>query len=87
MLDEIRLMWPAFGVLSVWWKTSASVSVLFQAVVPHFIPEPWCSKFAMGLQTEGSMMGGARGPVGLWTEGPRVTGAPACAKYSSVCSV
>ena len=25
--------------------------------------------------------GGTRGPVKLWSEGPRVTGAPACAKY------
>ena len=32
-------------------------------------------------------MGGARGPVRLRTEGPRVTGAPTCAKYSSECSV
>ena len=40
-----------------------------------------------GLQTEESKMRDARGPVGLWTEGPRVMGAPACAKYLSVCSV
>ena len=26
----------AFRVLSVWWKTSASVSVLFWAVLPHY---------------------------------------------------
>ena len=33
-------------------------------------------------------MGGARGPVGLWTEGPRVTGAPLCAMCSNVyCSL
>ena len=32
-------------------------------------------------------MGGARGPVRLRTEGPRVMGAPTCAKYSSECSV
>jgi len=32
-------------------------------------------------------MGGARGPIGLWTEGPRETGAPTCAKYLNVCSV
>jgi len=30
-------------------------------------------------------MEGVRGPVGLWSEGPRVTGAPLCAKCSSVC--
>ena len=29
--------------------------------------------------------GGARGPIGLWSEGPRVTGAPLCAKCSNVC--
>ena len=55
--------------------------------VGDFISEPRCSKFAVGLQTSRSKMEGARGPVGLWSEGPRVTGAPTCAKYSSVCSV
>ena len=30
--------------------------------------------------------GGTRGPVRLWSEGPRVTGALLCAKCSSVCS-
>ena len=55
--------------------------------VGDFIPEPKCSKFAMGLQTEGSKMGDARGPVRLWSEGPRVIGAPLCAKCSSVRSV
>ena len=29
--------------------------------------------------------GGIRGPVELWSEGPRVMGAPLCAKCSSVC--
>ena len=29
--------------------------------------------------------GGARSPIRLWSEGPRVTGAPLCAKCSSVC--
>jgi len=55
--------------------------------VGDFIPEPRCSKFAVGLQMEGSKMGGARGPVGLRTKGPRAMGAPTCAKYSSECSV
>ena len=32
-------------------------------------------------------MEGIRGPVGLWTEGPRETRAPTCAKYLSVCSI
>ena len=40
--------------------------------VGDFIPEFRCSKFAVGLQTEGRKMGGARGLVGLWFEGPRV---------------
>ena len=30
----------AFGVLSVWWKTSASVSTLFWAVLPQLVSEP-----------------------------------------------
>ena len=30
----------ALGVLSVWWKTSASVSTLFRAVLPQLVPEP-----------------------------------------------
>ena len=48
--------------------------------------EPRCSKFAVGLQTEGRKMEGLRGPVGLWSEGSRVMGAPLCAKCLSVCS-
>ena len=55
--------------------------------VGNFIPEPRCSKFDVGLQMRGSKTGGARGSVGLWIDGPRETGAPTCAKYSSVCSV
>ena len=54
--------------------------------VGDFIPKPRCSKFAVGLQTEGRKMGGTRGPVGPWSEGPRETGAPLCAKCLSVCS-
>ena len=53
--------------------------------VGDFIPEPWCSKFAVGLQSEGRKMGGTRGPVRLWFEGPRVMGAPLCAKCSNIC--
>ena len=40
----------------------------------------------MGLQTEGRKKGGTRGPVGLRSEGPRVTEASLCAKCLSVCS-
>ena len=53
--------------------------------VGDFIPESRCSKFAVGLQTRMTEMGGTRGPVGLRSEGPRVTGAPLWAKCSSVC--
>ena len=38
-----------------------------------------------GVTNEKEKDGGTRGPVGLWSEGPRVTGAPLCAKCSSVC--
>ena len=54
--------------------------------VGDFIPESRCSKFPVGLQTEGRKMRGTRDPIELWSEGPRVTGAPLCAKCSSVCS-
>ena len=54
--------------------------------VSDFIPEPRCSKFTVGLQTEGRKMEGTRGPVRLWSEGPRVTRAPTCAECLSVCS-
>ena len=54
--------------------------------VGDFIPKPRCSKFVVGLQMKGRKMGGIRGLVGLWSEGLRVTGAPLCAKCSSVCS-
>ena len=53
--------------------------------VDDFIPEPRCLKFAVGLQTRRKKMGGTRGPVGLWLEGPKATGAPLCAKCSRVC--
>ena len=36
--DETCPLWRGFGVLSVWWKLSASVSALFQAVLPHHLP-------------------------------------------------
>ena len=54
--------------------------------VDDFIPEPRCSKFAVGLQTRRRKMEGTGGPVGLWLEGPRATGAPLSAKCSSVYS-
>ena len=53
--------------------------------VGDFIPKPRCSKFVVGLQTRRRKMGGTRSPVGLWSEGPRVMGAPLCAKCSSMC--
>ena len=39
-----------------------------------------------GVTNENEKDGGTRGPVGLWSEGPRVMGAPLCAKCSSVFS-
>ena len=39
-----------------------------------------------GVTNEKKKDGGTRGLVGLWSEGPRVTGAPLCAKCSGVCS-
>ena len=54
--------------------------------VGDFIPEPKCSKFAVGLQMRRRKMGGTRGPVGLRSKGPRAMGASLCAKCSSVCS-
>ena len=63
----------------------ATCHVQFESV-GDFIPEPRCSKFVVGLQTRIRKMGDTRGPVGLWSEGPRVSGAPLCAMCSSVCS-
>ena len=54
--------------------------------VGDFIPEPRCSKFAVGLQMRRRKMGGTRGPVGLWSKEPRMTGALLCAKCLSMCS-
>ena len=39
-----------------------------------------------GVTNEKEKDGGTRGPVRLWSEGPRVMGAPLCAMCSSVCS-
>ena len=39
-----------------------------------------------GVTNEKEKDGGTRGPVGLWSEEPRVTGAPLCAKCLSVWS-
>ena len=54
--------------------------------IDDFILKPRCSKFAVGLQTRRRKMGCTRGPIGLWSEGPRVTEAPLGAMCSSVCS-
>ena len=66
---------------------SGNVPYVQSGSVGDFIPEPRCSKFIVGLQTNGNKKGTVKGPVGLWTEGPRVTGAPTCTKYWNVCSV
>ena len=39
-----------------------------------------------GVTNKKDKDGGTRGPIGLWSEGPKVTGAPLCAKCLSVCS-
>ena len=39
-----------------------------------------------GVTSEKEKDESTRGPVGLWSEEPRVTGALLCAKCSSVCS-
>ena len=79
-------MWPSTQRHMVYTGSGNVPYIQFESV-GDFIPEPRCSKFAMGLQTRGRKMGGVRGPVRLQTEGPRVTGAPTCAKYSSICSM
>ena len=43
---------------------SGNVSYVQFESVGDFIPEPRCSKFAVGLQTRRRKMGGTRGPVG-----------------------
>ena len=69
------------------YTSSGNVPYVQFRSVGDFIPEPRCSKFVVGLQTEGRKMGSARDPVELRTEGLRVTGAPTYAKYSNVRSV
>ena len=39
-----------------------------------------------GVTNEREKDGGIKGPVRLWSEGPRVMGDPLCAMCSSVCS-
>ena len=65
---------------------SGNVPYIQSGSVGDFIPEPRCSKSVVGLQTRRRKMGGTRGPVELWSEGSRVTGASLCAKCSSMCS-
>ena len=43
-------------------------------------------KVCCGVTNGRDKDGGARSPVRLWSEGPRVMGAPLCAKCLSVCS-
>ena len=38
-----------------------------------------------GITNEKEKVGGSRGSVEPWSEGPRVTGAPLCARCLSVC--
>ena len=39
-----------------------------------------------GVTNEKEKDGGIRGPVELWSEGPKAIGTPLCAKCSSLCS-
>ena len=43
-------------------------------------------KVCSGIKNEKEEDRGTRGLVEPWSKGPRVTGAPLCAKCSSVCS-
>ena len=58
------------------YTSSGNVPYVQFESVGDFIPEPRCSKFIVGLQTRRREMGGTRGQVGLWAEGPKVIGAP-----------
>ena len=78
-------IWPSTQWHMVYTGSGNVPYVQFESV-DDFIPEPKCSKFAMGLQTRRRKMGGTRGPAELWSEGPRVMRAPLCAKCSNVCS-
>ena len=73
-------MWPSTQWHRVYTGLGNMPYVQFQSI-GDFIPKPRCSKFVVGLQTSENKKGGVKGPVGLWIEGPRVTGAPTCAKY------
>ena len=77
-------IWPSTQWHRVYTDLGNMLYVQFKSV-GDFIPEPRCSKFAVGLQTRRRKMGCMRGPIRLWSEGPRVTGAPLCANCSSVC--
>ena len=77
--------WPSTQWHRVYTSSGNVPYVQFESV-GDFITEPRCSKFAVGLQTRRRKMEGTRGPVGLWSEEPRVTGAPLCAKCLSMCS-
>ena len=65
-------MWPSTQSHRVYIGSGNMPYVQFESV-GDFIPEPRCSKFVVGLQTRRRKMGGTRGPVGLWSEGPKVT--------------
>ena len=49
-------MWPSTQLHRVY-TASGNVPYVQFELVDDFIPEPRCSKFAMGLQTRGSKMG------------------------------
>ena len=47
---------------------------------------PGTRSLLWGYKRKGERWGDTRGTARLWSEGPRVIGAPLCAKCSSVCS-
>ena len=47
----------AFGVLSVWWKTSTSVSTLFRTVLPHVVHLPSVGASRTRLRRKASSVG------------------------------
>ena len=79
-------MWPSTQLHRVYTGLGNVPYVQFESA-GDFIPKPRCSKFVVGLQMRGSKRWGIRGPVGLQTEGPIVTGASMCAKCLNTCSI
>ena len=65
-------------------KATCPASSLSRSVTLFLSPG---AQVCCGVTNKREKDGGARGLVGLWSKGSRVTGAPLCAKSSSLCSV